>query len=657
MKRNEVYFSLSVLLLGVLLISGTCSVLTKALPNTDSSTNTQPRNNSSLPIASMKNSTLATNINDKLASANILSAIGASSIRQYSTNATYSPPSATINVSHPPPMFTPPNSNLINHGVQPMYTKHWYLMDIWSTRQGQNMPSYMSGTFKAVDNTIGGMQASNDWVLYLPMNVAYGTSSSNFDWFQFGIEFGIDGFAAFSLCEYYDAIPGQQQNLPIEMPYTSGDTYTYDFSPSGSNTVTFNIEDDGPHNYNPWTSGPLTVPSTQMLHYPSDGFSPCSVVEGYTESSLTNIPYVQTTIGYGMTTHYHDNITDSPLPPGISTGVWSAGSNYYYWSMCGDNNIASITGYNPIGYGSVTYQTNLIGARNGNYAHIYGGNYGDGGYIKAQMNALSGGNIYVYGYSVTGYYSMLYLYVSNDDYNWVQIGGTPVSINPGSAKWISLGQPYMDDFQYICITGYDSGGSVNLHLDAITVGTDDPDLTVLVFDESSGSYVSGIPILVDGNVVSSGDTVSVTPLDHLFQAPDSDGGGAFSCFFDGSSYYANSADITIAQDTIITAYYNYLPTYSLTINCYDCYFHETTDSNIYVDGNYVGTGSATVQVPIGAHTVTLDYQAYNEGWNDYGTIMEIDGNYCGNYQILVVDTLFTLTYLSIMIQKLTQYTR
>ncbi len=54
---------------------------------------------------------------------------------------------------------------------------------------------------------------------------------------------------------------------------------------------------------------------------------------------------------------------------------------------------------------------------------------------------------------------------------------------------------------------------------------------------------------------------------------------------------------------------------------------------VIVDGNYVGTGSATVQVPIGDHTVTVDYQAYNEGWNGYGTIMEIDGNYCGNYQI------------------------
>ncbi len=118
---------------------------------------------------------------------------------------------------------------------------------------------------------------------------------------------------------------------------------------------------------------------------------------------------------------------------------------------------------------------------------------------------------------------------------------------------------------------------------------------------------------------------------------------------EGNTYYDTEVTTDMSANSSMTFDYTYglLPYYSLTINAYDCYFHMTTDANIYVDSNYVGTGSATVQVLPGDHTVTVDYQAYNEGWNDYGTILEIDGNYNGNYQIYSgypVDVNIYLTY-------------
>ncbi len=493
------------------------------------------------------------------------------------------------------------------------------------------MPSYMDGSFVAVDNTIEGMNV-DDKVMYEPINVAYGASSNNFIWFQFVVYLYADTTNPdWAIWQFPNGDGNAGTYYWVTgVSYVAGDTYVFSYTPSGTNDVIFSIHDTKyPSTY---FTHDYWVPGTQLL-YNWGAYSPASCVEGYytTPISLTNVPYFQTSIGYGETAHYHRD--SAGVPSGIHTGVWSAGSNFYYWSMCGDSNVASIYSYAPIDNGGVSDPpTALTGNQDNNFVYERGQNIGDGAYIIGQMSALSGGNIYVYGYSDAGYSSDLYVYVSMDAQTWIQIGYAPVIVNPSEPNWISVGEPYMGDFKYIAVVGYDSCCSVYLHLDAVLL-TPDPEVTILAYDESTSSYVNGIPLQIDGTWVSSGNVVPLAETDYLFQAPDSDGGGAFNCFFDGTNYYGNSADITIVQDTTITAYYNYMPTYSLTINCYDCYFHETTDSNIYVDGNYVGTGSATVQVPIGAHTVTVDYQAYNEGWNDYGTILEIDGNYCGNYQI------------------------
>ena len=388
------------LLLGLLLISAACTIMTsnaKALPSTSSIKNTQtsPENNSTLTGNNMP------------------PPIGGP-VTHYSTNEKYLPPSATVISNQSLPMLIPSglNNGSVNQSVSPMYTTHWYMMDIWSTQSGNNMPQYMDGTITAVANTIGGMQSGNDYVAYLPMNVAYGTTT-NFDWFQFGIIFWQGGSCNFQFDWYLDAT-GNQNNVDVLMPYTPGDSYDFSFTTSGSNTVTFTLTCS---QYNPWTDT-FTVPGTQLLHYPGGGFSPCSAVEGFTESSLTNVPYVQTYLGYGESTYYY--IAGGQTPPsGITTGVWGAGTGYFLWAMTGENDMASLTSQTGgIGYGSVNNPSNLLNAQDGNYATIYGGNPGDGGQIVGQMSALSGGNIYVYGYSSSGYYSNLYVYVSTDDSTW-----------------------------------------------------------------------------------------------------------------------------------------------------------------------------------------------------------------------------------------------
>ena len=170
----------------------------------------------------------------------------------------------------------------------------------------------------------------------------------------------------------------------------------------------------------------------------------------------------------------------------------------------------------------------------------------------------------------------------------------------------------------------------------------DPVVTVLAYDESSGNYVTGIPIDVDGNWIASGSVADLSETNHLFQAPDADGGGAFNCFFDGSNYYGNGADIPISGDETITAYYNYIPTYTFTLNANDQYGTVYTD--VYIDGNWVGYSPLQIQIPLGYHTISVDdpcgsdmfWGMYDQNYNSYtnGQSIPITG-----------DTTITVNYL------------
>jgi rhodanese-related sulfurtransferase len=148
----------------------------------------------------------------------------------------------------------------------------------------------------------------------------------------------------------------------------------------------------------------------------------------------------------------------------ICAYICSQGSSQSpYW-------VSSIQAYSWYGSAAchVWNPDNLNGANSdGNYAQIYAGNYGDQAMIVGYMNENAYGNIYLYGYSASGYYSHLYVYVSPNNSNWYQV--TSTEIDPSSAYSINCGY-YSSTFRYIAIVAYDDWGlSANLFIDAVSV--------------------------------------------------------------------------------------------------------------------------------------------------------------------------------------------
>jgi hypothetical protein len=130
--------------------------------------------------------------------------------------------------------------------------------------------------------------------------------------------------------------------------------------------------------------------------------------------------------------------------------------------------VSSITDYSSYGTGSVGSPDNIIGATTDDqYAGLYAGNYGDQAMIVGELNEVTHGDIYLYGYSVAGYYSHLYVYVSYNGQNWYQVSSQ--TVNPGSADTIDCGS-YANDFVYIAIVVYDDQGlSGNMRVDAVSI--------------------------------------------------------------------------------------------------------------------------------------------------------------------------------------------
>ena len=326
----------------------------------------------------------------------------------------------------------------------------------------------MDGTFVAAPNTFDNLGLS-DWIAYIPLNVAYGTSS-DYVWYQFFVDFYSGGNIGFGLC-YKPSWVNQYftPEVPIEGGYIPGDTYNVAFTTSGDDIVTFtitNINTEASWSTSEW--GGYTPPNLNLI-YRGDAFSPASAIEGVTSpTTLTNTPYFQTYIGTGESTYYQGS---DYYPQGISTDIWQGDTGYYYWIMDGYSPacISIITSFGTYAQGGISNPpTNIVGPQDGNYAYIYGGNSGDGGYIIGKMSSVTSGQICIYGYSSPGYYSDLHVYVSLDDQNWDQVGY--LTISSSTPYWIYVGS-YSYDFKYIGIAGYDSGDSVFLHLDSVTAGT------------------------------------------------------------------------------------------------------------------------------------------------------------------------------------------
>ncbi|MBI2938203.1 MAG: hypothetical protein HYY22_08355 [Thaumarchaeota archaeon] len=228
------------------------------------------------------------------------------------------------------------------------FPNHWWMIDYWTDPYGTKMPSEMSGSFVAVDNTIQGLQFgldfSSNWfdaVMYIPLNVAYGTSNTNCVWFQFDVQFanpaitiGPDAVEWFIWDVRCPGTTDQDYDATsIGLAYVPGHEYQYSLTTSGTNTVTFTITDLTTGET--WSNSvwQWTVPSLDIL-YDRNIFSPASAVETYATSSfLTGIPYFQTRVGDQIPAHWYRLVYLGQVPTYVETYSNNINNDIWYWEM------------------------------------------------------------------------------------------------------------------------------------------------------------------------------------------------------------------------------------------------------------------------------------------------------------------------------------
>jgi hypothetical protein len=120
----------------------------------------------------------------------------------------------------------------------------------------------------------------------------------------------------------------------------------------------------------------------------------------------------------------------------------------------------------------VTSASNICGTYDdGNYARIYAGNTGDQAVIIGVMSGSAKGDIWLRGYTGTGYYTDYQVWVSNDGVNW---GSSPLysSYTPGILTVRNIYGGYASStFNYISIVCYNTGTSCNLYVDCVSTTT------------------------------------------------------------------------------------------------------------------------------------------------------------------------------------------
>ena len=230
-----------------------------------------------------------------------------------------------------------------------------------------------------------------------------------------------------------------------------------------------------------------------------DHASPTLTWAIYNTTTITGQAFIEKFYWYALTQggySVHDALDQASLTlfslPFDETPLWTGCYTYYppedkdfdcCMKVFGNSNIY-LRQYHPYiyvqsatyGNGVVNNPTNILGnAPNGAYTQLYGGNMYDGGMVVSMMTGSLGsgggfsrGHIYLYGYSVSEYYSHLYVYVSqNNWYDWELANDFYVdSSTPG---WIDIGEAPIE-FKYIAVAGYDDiGWSANLMIDAVRV--------------------------------------------------------------------------------------------------------------------------------------------------------------------------------------------
>jgi len=239
----------------------------------------------------------------------------------------------------------------------------------------------------------------------------------------------------------------------------------YDYGAMARTTVTMNTQ----------TSGEVVVRGysnygyySRMIVYTStDGYNWNLIYDNYVSSSSPDYIYCgySANINYVMINAYCDDPyyygpSDLCLD-NVCVIYTEPPPSEYYWGQ-------SVSWTEAYGAGSaVNNPWNMLGDNpNGNYGQLWAPNYGCMARVSIALNKIAVGNVGVYGYSVSGYYSLFYVYVSSDNSNWHFVSSKVVSTS--SPTWLNFGT-YAGTFRYVLLIGYDSGNSVNLQIDAVRI--------------------------------------------------------------------------------------------------------------------------------------------------------------------------------------------
>ena len=141
----------------------------------------------------------------------------------------------------------------------------------------------------------------------------------------------------------------------------------------------------------------------------------------------------------------------------------------------------------------------------------------------------------------------------------------------------------------------------------------DPYLTFLCYDESTSTYVDGVPLYINDTLVGvTGSTLFLTPGNYTIQM-ENYGGDSFHYFdVNGTSVYDNPATIEVSEeDFTVTAHYYRNPMHLVTLNAYNQYSYPGNLLPVYVDSQLAGytdsNGAFSVLVPEGIHSIEIAY--------------------------------------------------
>jgi hypothetical protein len=393
---------------------------------------------------------------------------------------------------------------------------------------------------------------------------------------------------------------------------------------------TYTVSVNSLHNYqfdhftfnglNYGSSIPLTCDGNLVAHYTWApvyyNLTVSSTGYGYTIPTGTNSCLsftTQTATAYPDAGYIHywiqDDINDPDFAPTKEVLMDEEHTLQAYFVERPEYNFPS---YVTLSEGTAYDANRLAGVDNdGRYATLDGwGPYEMYGSIAAQLYFAEGGHIYAYGYGCAN--GPLYVYASEDGYNWELVSTPTVGDTLG---WIDCGI-YNGPCNYIKFTAESPNDVYNVYLDSVRVQPLYYQTLSISTDGEGYTSPSGNPVYERNSY--AGVTACAAPT-WVFDYWTLDGDYAGS---NPTIYVYMDYDYNLEAHFSEASSLQYL-----TVNTYDAYLGYAYSPNVWVDGYWIGTGQQTLQVASGReHTVSVDYTVYSEYWGCDANFIDFTGD-------------------------------